>query len=299
MSAGDARYTDVYSVRKHVGKGRTVTESDLLPATLGRAAAVLDALAGSRQLTLSEIVRSTGIPRSSAHRLLCNLVALRWLRRDDGRYTLGAKMFELGSVARDHDRLYAAAIPAMCELSQKTGLTVHLGVREGIDVIYLERILGRVGAGLPSRIGGRRSAHSTGLGKVLLAHASESTLELLSARPLAKHTPFTVSSAAKLREELRRVRAAGVAVDRDETVLGLSCVGAAVGPPGNVVGAISVAGPSARLKSSSALEGLVRYAAGTAWSRYRGEAVRTTPVDRAELAADADAGPATLHVAGL
>ncbi|WKG04885.1 IclR family transcriptional regulator [Mycolicibacterium sp. HK-90] len=276
-----------------------MTQSDLLPATLGRAAAVLDALAGSRQLTLSEIVRSTGIPRSSAHRLLGNLVALRWLRRDEGRYMLGVKLFELGSVARDQDRLCAAAIPAMCELSQKTGLTVHLGVRAGLDVIYLERILGRVGAGLPSRIGARRPAHSTSLGKVLLAHSSEATLELLSARPLARHTPFTVSSAAKLREELRQVRAAGVAVDRDGTVLGLSCVGAPVGPPGSVVGAISVAGRSAQLKSGTALVGLVRYAAGAIWNSYREAVPRATPAARPEEATDAYAVPATLHVAGL
>ena len=154
----------------------TTTLSPTPTAGLDRAALLLDAFDGPGRLTLAQIVRRTGLPRSSAHRMLERLVQLRWLRREGRDYELGMRLFELGSLAVHQDRLHRAALPFLHELHRLTGHAVHLAVLEGIDVVYLEKSAGRFGVGLPSRVGGRQPAHCTSVGKVLLAHSPESVV---------------------------------------------------------------------------------------------------------------------------
>ncbi len=129
-------------------------------AVIDRISLVLDAFDGPGRLTLAQIVRRTGLPRSSAHRMLERLVALRWLRRDGRDYELGMRLVELGgSLALHQDRIHRAAIPLLRDLHRATGLVVHLAVLDGSDVVYLEKIGDHMGGGaIPTRVGGRQPA---------------------------------------------------------------------------------------------------------------------------------------------
>ncbi|MCV7177804.1 IclR family transcriptional regulator [Mycolicibacterium sphagni] len=200
---------------------------------IDRADLILTAFDGPSELTLSQIARRTGVPRSSAHRMLEKLVKLRWIRRDGHRYQLGLRLLELGSLAVQQDQLHAAALPYMRELRRLTGLTVHLAVLERTDVLYLEKLEGLADAGIDTRVGGRRPAPPTSVGKVLLANSIEQWCDPLTA--VQPHTSPT-------RQELAAIRQRGVAFDRGEAMPRIGCVGAPVGVKGDVVAAISVCG---------------------------------------------------------
>lgn len=246
----------------------TTTLSPTPTAGLDRAALLLDAFDGPGRLTLAQIVRRTGLPRSSAHRMLERLVQLRWLRREGRDYELGMRLFELGSLAVHQDRLHRAALPFLHELHRLTGHAVHLAVLEGIDVVYLEKIAGRFGVGLPSRVGGRQPAHCTSVGKVLLAHAPESVVDRVVEAGLPRSTRFTLDSPAAFRAELQKTRERGAAYDREEDLVGVSCVAVPVGTEDNVVAAISVCGPSSQIKLDHRLTAPIRMSAKGTWRNY-------------------------------
>lgn len=151
-------------------------------AVIDRVSLVLDVFDGPGRLTLAEIVRRTGLPRSSAHRILERLVQLRWLRRDGRDYELGMRLVELGSLALHQDRIHRAAIPLLRDLHRATGLVVHLAVLDGSDVVYLEKIGGQMVAAIPTRIGGRQPAHCTAVGKAILADNPPADIDLTSGR---------------------------------------------------------------------------------------------------------------------
>ena len=142
-------------------------------AVIDRISLVLDAFDGPGRLTLAQIVRRTGLPRSSAHRMLDRLVQLRWLRRSGRDYELGMRLVELGSLAVHQDRLVRAAAPLLGELHRATGLVVHLAVLDGPDVVYLEKVGDRMIAAIPTRVGGRQPAHCTAVGKAILAYRDD------------------------------------------------------------------------------------------------------------------------------
>jgi hypothetical protein len=109
------------------GGAVTLTVEPTTPsAVIDRVSLVLEAFDGPGRLTLAQIVRRTGLPRSSAHRMLERLVQLRWLRRSGREYELGMRLVELGSLAVHQDRLHRAATPLLHDLHRATGLVVHL-----------------------------------------------------------------------------------------------------------------------------------------------------------------------------
>lgn len=234
-------------------------------AVIDRVSVLLEAFSDSERLTLSELSQRTGFPRSSTHRMLVQLLRLQWIRRSGRAYELGMKMFELGSLALHHDSLHRAAQPIMHQLHATTGLTVHLAVLDGPDVLYLERIGSQFAMTLPSRVGGRRPAPFTGLGKAMLAATRVDPELAISDHPTAA-TPHSISDPNRLRHEFARIRERSVAFDRDEAVVGASCVAAAIGNDRTVVGAISVCGPSDRI-NSWALAAPVRRASLAVWHR--------------------------------
>ena len=142
-------------------------------AVIDRVSLVLDAFDGPGRLNLAQIVRRTGLPRSSAHRMLERLVALRWLRRNGRDYELGMRLVELGSLAVHQDRLHRAAMPLLHDLHRATGLVVHLAILDGSDVVYLEKIGDRMMAAIPTRVGGRQPAHCAAVGKAMLAYRED------------------------------------------------------------------------------------------------------------------------------
>ncbi|ORA84811.1 IclR family transcriptional regulator [Mycobacterium malmoense] len=240
-------------------------------AVIDRISLVLDAFDGPGRLTLAQIVRRTGLPRSSAHRMLERLVQLRWLRRSGRDYELGMRLVELGSLAVHQDRLVRAARPLLGELHRATGLVVHLAVLDGPDVVYLEKIGDQ---GIPTRVGGRQPAHCTAVGKAILAHHdAEVDLQV-------RKTRYSISNSAQLAIELAKVRAHGVAFEREESLLGFGCVAAPIGNPGEAgetVAAVSVCGPMNRMMFDQRLTAPVRMTAMGIWRNVEDGPQRVAP----------------------
>lgn len=194
-------------------------------------------------LTLGQVSSRSGLPRSSVHRILQQLVDAKWLQRDDSEYTLGLRMFEIGSRVVHRTRLTDAARPFMQDLCAGTGQVVHLAVLDEQDVVYLEKIGGAFADKLPSRVGGRLPAHCTSVGKALLAYSRRSILDGYLERGLARRTGASIATPESLEAEMVRIRTAGYATERDEAVPGVACVAAPVLEFDTAVAAVSVCGP--------------------------------------------------------
>lgn len=242
-------------------------------AVIDRISLVLDAFDGPGRLTLAQIVRRTGLPRSSAHRMLERLVKLRWLRRSGRDYELGMRLVELGSLAVYQDRLVRAATPLLGELHRATGLVVHLAVLDRADVVYLEKIGDRMSNAIPTRVGGRQPAHCTAMGKAILAYGDEKADIDLRARL----TKYSISTTSQLAAELAKVRARGIAFEREESLLGFGCVAAPIGSPGEAVAAVSVCGPMNRMRFDQRLAAPVRMTAMAIWRNVEDGPQRVAP----------------------
>jgi DNA-binding IclR family transcriptional regulator len=245
-------------------------------AVIDRVSLVLDAFDGPGRLTLAQIVRRTGLPRSSAHRMLERLVQLRWLRRSGRDYELGMRLVELGSLAVHQDRLHRAAVPLLHDLHRATGLVVHLAVLDGSDVVYLEKIGDRMTAAIPSRVGGRQPAHCTAVGKAMLAYTGDvddvDGIDLTSRR-----TKYSIGSLGQMRSELAKIRSHGISFDREEALTGFGCVAAPIGGPGEAVAAVSVCGPMNRMTFDQRLVAPVRMTAMGIWRNVEDGPQRVAP----------------------
>jgi DNA-binding IclR family transcriptional regulator len=242
-------------------------------AVIDRISLVLDAFEGPGRLTLAQIVRRTGLPRSSAHRMLDRLVQLRWLRRSGRDYELGMRLVELGSLAVHQDRLVRAAAPLLGELHRATSLVVHLAVLDGPDVVYLEKVGDRMIAAIPTRVGSRQPAHCTAVGKAILAYRDDDAEVNLQVRK----TKYSISSGSQLAVELAKVRAHGVAFEREESLIGFGCVAAPIGDPGEAVAAVSVCGPMNRMMFDQRITAPVRMTAMGIWRNVEDGPQRVAP----------------------
>jgi DNA-binding IclR family transcriptional regulator len=208
-----------------------------------RVLAVLGAFTAERpELTLTGIAHRTGLPLSTAHRLVGELAAWGALERGDGgRYRIGLRLWEVGSLAPRSLGLRESAMPVLTDLHEVTGENVQLAVLDGHDAVYVERLSGRASVPVISRPGGRLPLHATGVGLVLLAHAATAVQEQVLGAPLRRFTPRTLTCAAQLRRVLADVRRSGVAVSDGQIDLAALSVAAPVrGPRGEVVAALSV-----------------------------------------------------------
>lgn len=208
-------------------------------------------LDADRTITAPEVVRRTGVPRTTAHELLSTLVARNYLQKDENGsgFRLGVRLLHLGNAYSARFDILAAANEAARELSARTNETVSVALREGADVFYLAKVEPRDTLRLPSSIGQRLPANVTGLGKVLLAYVSPPTLRQLFPDPdaLPRMTERSIRSLDTLQHELEGVRETGVAFEREESTPGVWCVAAPVrDSSGAVVAAISLSVPSAR-----------------------------------------------------
>ncbi|MFC9955523.1 IclR family transcriptional regulator, partial [Streptomyces prasinus] len=199
---------------------------------LGKALAILRAFGPADSvLPLAELVRRTDLPKGTVHRVAGDLVRHRLLDRTAHGYRLSRGLFELGLRASAERTLLELAMPFLQDLYERTHETVHLGVREGHEVVYIAKIGGHRQARAPSRTGGRMPMHCTALGKVLLAHAGEEEWTAVLTGPLERRTPRTVIAPGLLRGQLTRAVETGVAYEVEESTPGLLCVAAPVLPP--------------------------------------------------------------------
>ncbi len=204
--------------------------------------AILDAFEGGPSLTLSEVAHRAGLPLSTVHRLIAELA--EWgalVRGEDGRYSLGLRLWRLGVRQPTARRLRAIAHPYLEDLLELTGEHVHLAVLDGLGATYLERLSGQDAVRVLSAVGAKLPLHATGVGLALLAFAPPELLdEVLAAGPV-KFQPETLTTEKELRARLAEVRAIDLSVSVNALTPRVFSIAAPVrDSSGQVVAAVSI-----------------------------------------------------------
>ena len=201
-------------------------------------------------LGVSELARRLGLGKSTVHRMLTTLVAEGLIEQNPrtGGYRLGIVMFELGEAVRVHMDLHAAVGQVLSELRTQTGESSQVGVLDGHEVVYVDRLESAHSLRLFTETGRRVPVHCTSSGKVLLAYLPEARRQaVLRVAPLTALTPHTITDPERLADELAQVRRRGWAEAINEREIGVASIAAPVRDvTGQVVAAISIGVPLAR-----------------------------------------------------
>ncbi|MGW3497428.1 IclR family transcriptional regulator [Streptomyces sp. NPDC001020] len=241
-------------------------------AAVDKAISLLVALGdrASGGMGVSELARRAQMSKSTAYRVLGMLERNGVVERVGTGYQLGERLHHLGRAvyAPGAESVRDVLLPYLADLYESTRETVHLAVLHGTHVVYLAKLYGHRPAPVPSRIGGRLPAHTTAVGKVLLAYDSDAAERVMS-QPLEGFTANSITDPDDLSAELDVIRRTGVAFDDEEYQPGLACVAAPVlSRGGRAVAALSVAGRHGRIdpRALSAQARRVAAAASRAWA---------------------------------
>ena len=213
---------------------------------------LLDALAEHEEsASLKVLAEQTSLHPSTAHRILNDMVACRMVERGDGgTYRLGLRLLELGNLVKARLSVREAAQAPMRALHKLTGETVNLSVRQGDEIVYVDRAYSeRSGMQVVRAIGGRAPLHLTSVGKLFLASDDASQVRAYVTRTgLSGHTRNSITDLSKLEVELNQVRQLGNAKDNEELELGVSCLAAGIlDDTGKLVAGLSLSAPTDRI----------------------------------------------------
>ena len=216
---------------------------------------LIDVLASREEaMTLKDISEKAGLHPSTAHRILNDLVLGRFADRPQpGSYRLGMRLLELGNLVKGRLNVRDAAIAPMRELHKLTQQPVNLSMRQGDEIIYVERAYSeRSGMQVVRAIGGRAPLHLTSVGKLFLAADDPQRLRAYATRTgLKGHTKNSITELASLERELSRVRQYGQASDNEELELGVRCMAAGIYDDQNkLIAGLSISSPSSRMEDS-------------------------------------------------
>lgn len=222
---------------------------------LERAFALLDTLAAHQDpVSLKVISEQTGLHPSTAHRILNDLTIGRFVDRPQaGTYRLGMRLLELGNLVKGRLDVREAAIGPMRELHKLTHQPVNLSMRQGDEIVYVERAYSeRSGMQVVRAIGGRAPLHLTSTGKLFLAADEAQRVRAYATRTgLAGHTRTSITDIARLERELATVRATGTARDDEELEPGVRCMAAGIhDDQGRLIAGLSISAPADRLEES-------------------------------------------------
>ncbi len=198
------------------------------------------------EVALSELADSSGLPLPTIHRIMRTLVSAGYARQQPSRrYSLGPRLIRLGEIASR--ALGSWARPYLAELTEVTGETSNMAVLEGDQVVYVAQVPSQHSMRMFTEVGRRVDAHSTAVGKVIMADMPEDTVaQVLNRAGMRPQTEHTITTVDQMQKELARIRELGYAVDDGEQELGVRCF--AVTVPGAPAGAaISISGPEARM----------------------------------------------------
>ncbi|MDR0621300.1 MAG: IclR family transcriptional regulator [Deltaproteobacteria bacterium] len=215
-----------------------------------RAMTILEHLGGDGHNTgITSVAHSVGLHKSTCFGLIYTLQKLGYAVQDDqGRYSLGLKSFELGSMYLNNLDIRAIAAPHLKVLAEKSKETVHLVLREGTHAVYIDKIEGPRAMNISSRIGQEVSFSCTGVGKAILAFMTKEEQDVIMGRPMPKHTKYTITTKEKLQACIDMIRKTGFSYDNQEIEIGLCCLAVPLfGYDGKVVGGLSISGPDIRL----------------------------------------------------
>lgn len=215
---------------------------------LERSFALLDVLAAQPEpMALKDIAERTGLHPSTAHRILAAMAATGFVERaDPGTYRLGIRLLELGNLVKSRINIRDSAMPLMQTLHERIGESVNLGVRQGDEIVYVERTSsGRSSIRVVHLVGARAPLHVTAAGKLYLAEESRDGLAEYARRTgLPGSTDTSITTLQGLEREIARVRVTGIAFDNEEIEAGLRCVAAPIrDDTGDLVAGLSVSAP--------------------------------------------------------
>ena len=232
--------------------GRASANGDATGATVqsvDRALTILELLARDGEAGVTEIATGLGVHKSTAFRLLATLEGHRLVEQvgDRGRYRLGVGNLRLAGATTARLDLVTEARPVCRQLAADTGETVNVTVRSETSALYLDQVAGSSALQSHNWVGQHIPLHATSNGKVLLSELSDA--ELKSAlRELPRFTDSTITTRAKLRDELAKVRADGYALAVDELEVGLTAAAAPIrSAHGDIIASMSISGPTFRL----------------------------------------------------
>lgn len=213
---------------------------------------LLEVLASKQEaVSLKEISERTGLHPSTAHRILNDLAIGRFVDRPEaGSYRLGMRLLELGNLVKARLSVRDTALGPMRELHKLIQQPVNLSVRQGDEIVYIERAYSeRSGMQVVRAIGGRAPLHLTSVGKLFLAAEEPTRLRAYATRTgLAGNTRNSITQISNLERELQQCRRTGIARDNEELELGVRCMAAGVyDDQGRLVAGLSISAPSDRL----------------------------------------------------
>ena len=228
-----------------------------VPATpniqvLERMFTLIDVLASREDaISLKEISERTGLHPSTAHRILNDLAVGRFVDRPEaGSYRLGMRLLELGNLVKDRLNVRDVAMQPMRDLYKLIQQPVNLSVRQGDEIVYVERAFGeRSGMQVVRAIGGRAPLHLTSVGKLFLATDEPQRVRAYATRTgLSGQTRNSITQLPALERELTKVRQYGVARDNEELELGVRCMASGIyDDQGKLVAGLSISAPADRL----------------------------------------------------
>lgn len=218
---------------------------------------------------VSDLARATGLPKSTAFRLLNQLAASGFLNRQGTDYRLDQHVFELGNCVQmcTPGDLRSIAAPFLSDLFLSSRTVLHLAVLDGTDVLYVDKIQGNTTVRVPTVVGGRIPASCSALGKAMLPFGHKHVIESILQDGLRRRTRHSIAAPGLFARELAQVRQQGVAFDREEAALGLTCVAAPILWNSRAIAAISTSGPTGRF-DPAALAARVKAAARDISVRY-------------------------------
>lgn len=222
---------------------------------LERTFSLLETLAAQPEsVSLKEISERTGLHPSTAHRILNDLAIGRFVDRPQaGSYRLGMRLLELGNLVKARLDVRDAALGPMRELHKVTHQPVNLSLRQGDEIVYIERTYSeRSGMQVVRAIGGRAPLHLTSVGKLFLAHDDPIRVRAYATRTgLTGHTRNSITDVTRLERELAAVRATGTARDDEELELGVRCMACGIhDDQGKLLAGLSVSAPADRMEES-------------------------------------------------
>ena len=228
-----------------------------VPATpviqvIERMFSLIDVLASREEaISLKEISEKTGLHPSTTHRILNDLAVGRFVDRPEaGSYRLGMRLLELGNLVKARLNVRDAALAPMRELHKLTQQPVNLSMRQGDEIVYIERAYSeRSGMQVVRAIGGRAPLHLTSTGKLFLAADDPQRVRSYATRTgLAGHTRNSITQLPVLERELSKARQYGIARDNEELELGVRCMAAGIyDDQGKLVAGLSISAPADRL----------------------------------------------------
>jgi DNA-binding IclR family transcriptional regulator len=228
-----------------------------VPATpsiqvIERMFALIDVLASREDaMSLKEISEKTGLHLSTTHRILNDLTVGRFVDRPEaGSYRLGMRLLELGNLVKDRLNLRDVSFGPMRELHKLIQQPINLSVRQGDEIVYVERAFSeRSGMQVVRAIGGRAPLHLTSVGKLFLATDDPQRVRAYATRTgLSGQTRNSITQLAVLERELSKVRQYGVARDNEELELGVRCVASGIyDDQGRLIAGLSISAPADRM----------------------------------------------------